>query len=161
MAYKIPEERRLTADKVKSWQFISKEMLLLASEAYNTEDGYFFLPRVGKKETTMKSGFFLCRAQLFEGWRIIAVNVPTEGRSPTWEELKWVRSFFFDEADVLQMYLPGKSTYIDDNTYWLHLFFMEDAAAERTPPFVRYQFRKLAFLPRLYKAIVSKFKKSA
>lgn len=154
MPFKVPEERRLTVKNAKGWSYLGKEILDLVSEAHNTEDGFFFIPVVNSTSVQFnKSAKFLCRATLVAGWRVLAVNVPSERRSPTWEELHWVKKFFFDKDDVTVLYQPGQSTYMGDNTFWLHIFYPEKPETI-TPPFLRqYPLRKAGMFTRLYRII--------
>ena len=158
MAFKIPEERRLTDKSAKSWTYLGKEVMTMITEVGYKEDGYFFIPPVNSKGAAFeKGGKYLCKATLVDGWRVVAVNVPAEGRSPTWEELHWVKKFFFDEDDVTVLFQPGKSTYVGDATYWIHFFFPENADVSH-PPFLKFPFRKVNDVTRIWRVIKKKVK---
>lgn len=165
MAYKIPEKNRLTADNVKKWTYLGKDILTRVSESFNQEDGFFWLPVVNSKgDKFEKSARFLCRATKLQGWRVVAVNVPSQGRSATWEELHWVKKFFWDDDDMVFMFHPGKSTYVYDNTFWLHLWQPDDMKKMYLPPIFEEDkdkdfFRKSPFFVRLWRTFINRAKK--
>lgn len=165
MGYKVPEAQRLTEKNARQWLYLSKEIIRLTTEAFNQEDGYFWIPRVNAKGQAFdKSAKFLCRATFAEGWRIVAVNIPAENRSATWEELHWVKKFFWEEDDIVLMFHPGKSTYVGDHSLWLHLWQPERVEEKLdgfpVPPIFEKQFpfRKVNFVTRLFRIVRERIK---
>lgn len=153
--YKIPEDRRLTTATAKRYEFISKQILELISFENNKEDGYFFLPKVNATGNKLKGGFFLCRATVVEGWRVVAVNIPHEGRSATWEELDWVKSWFWDKGDSVIAILPPNNTYVGGNRYWVHLWQPVSTGMMAIPPIFNesFPFRKSSAFRKLFRKI--------
>src|SRR5687768_535146 len=100
--FRIPESNRLTEKTAKGLNYISKDMVRLVSDATSANDGFFTFPMIGKK----MSHYFLVRATYAEGWRMVAINIPSEGRSPTWEEMNYIKSHFFEADDIVAMFHP-------------------------------------------------------
>jgi hypothetical protein len=50
------------------------------------------------------------------------VSVSTRTRCPTWEEMCWVKSLFFEEEEAVVQYHPPRSQYVNDHAYCLHLW---------------------------------------
>jgi len=134
--YRIPEERRVTADNAKNWEYISKQILNTITEHGSREDGFFWVPRVNSDGKVFRSSAkFLCRLVLLEGWVMLGMLVPTEPRSVTQEEIHWIKKFFFDPDDITISIQPGKSTYLMDNTFWSYVFMPEKGwHPEALPP---------------------------
>jgi len=50
------------------------------------------------------------------------VSVSMQNRCPTWEEMCWIKSIFWDEEDTVIQYHPAKSEYVNCHPFWLHLW---------------------------------------
>lgn len=50
------------------------------------------------------------------------VSVSTQTRCPTWEEMCWVKSLFFDDEEAVVQFHPPKSKYVNFHPYCLHLW---------------------------------------
>lgn len=50
------------------------------------------------------------------------VSVSLKDRTPTWEEMAWVKSLFWDEEELVIEYHPPKSKYINVTSTVLHLW---------------------------------------
>jgi hypothetical protein len=50
------------------------------------------------------------------------VSVSCEKRTPTWEEMAWVKDQFFEPEECVVQYHPPKSKYINKNENVLHLW---------------------------------------
>ena len=50
------------------------------------------------------------------------VSVSTEHRCPTWAEMAWIKSLFFDDEEIAVEYHPPKSQYVNYHPYCLHLW---------------------------------------
>lgn len=50
------------------------------------------------------------------------VSVSTEVRCPTWAEMSWVKSLFFEEEEIAVEYHPPKSQYVNYHPFCLHLW---------------------------------------
>jgi len=54
------------------------------------------------------------------GWEHVSVSLPA--RCPTWEEMCFIKSLFWDEDDCVIQYHPRKSDYVNNHSYCLHLW---------------------------------------
>lgn len=50
------------------------------------------------------------------------VSVSTEIRCPTWEEMAWVKSLFFDDEEAVVQFHPPRAHYVNYHPYCLHLW---------------------------------------
>ena len=50
------------------------------------------------------------------------VSVSTTTRCPTWEEMAWVKSLFFEDEETVIQYHPPRSQYVNLHPYCLHLW---------------------------------------
>ena len=54
------------------------------------------------------------------GWDHVSVS--TKGRTPTWEEMCFVKDLFFDEEESVFQIHPKRSEYVNFHKYCLHLW---------------------------------------
>jgi hypothetical protein len=54
------------------------------------------------------------------GWEHVSVSFTD--RSPTWEEMCWVKNLFWEEDEVVVQYHPRKSDYVNHHPHCLHLW---------------------------------------
>lgn len=56
----------------------------------------------------------------------VSVSVNTSGlphkRTPTWEEMNWVKDIFFEPEELVIQYHPPKSQYVNNHEHVLHLW---------------------------------------
>lgn len=152
--FKIPEKARLTEATAKTLSYQSKQLLALVGDNTKSNDGFFTFPQEGKKA----GHYFLVRSTVTPGgWRFVGVYViPHEGRSPTWEEMNYIKRQFWEPDDIVAMYHPGQHTYIADNKYWLHLW---DHPRMTMPPlFTNHAPREANFFIKLWRAFKRKLK---
>lgn len=57
-----------------------------------------------------------------EPWDHVSVSVQNGERCPTWEEMCWVKSLFFDDDECVVQYHPPKSDYVNVHPFVLHLW---------------------------------------
>jgi hypothetical protein len=50
------------------------------------------------------------------------VSVSTPSRCPTWDEMCFVKSLFWDDDDLVLQYHPRRSQYVNNHQYCLHLW---------------------------------------
>lgn len=154
MAFKIPEQYRVDEKKARAMAFINPAMRDLISDVTSGPNGYFYLPRMNKKE----GSYYLIRSVKADGWYCVAVNIPTEGRCPTVEEMHWVRGYFFDKEDVTFI-MQHKEPYLAGQKFWVHIWYPTDVLRMPVPPiFEATRFGKVPFFKRLYKEIVRRLK---
>ncbi len=57
-----------------------------------------------------------------EGWEHVSVSVPGTQRCPTWEEMDFVKDFFWTDSEtVMQLHVP-RADQVNDHPYCLHLW---------------------------------------
>lgn len=54
------------------------------------------------------------------GWEHVSVSTPV--RTPTWEEMCFVKSLFWDDEDCVMQLHPPRSSYVNNHPYCLHLW---------------------------------------
>lgn len=54
------------------------------------------------------------------GWEHVSVSTPY--RCPTWEEMAFIKSLFWDEEETVIQYHPPRSQYVNKHRYCLHLW---------------------------------------
>jgi hypothetical protein len=54
------------------------------------------------------------------GWEHVSVSF--SDRSPTWEEMCWVKNLFWEEDEVVVQHHPAKANYVNHHPYCLHLW---------------------------------------
>ena len=59
-----------------------------------------------------------------EGWDHVSVSL--EQRCPTWDEVKYIKERFFDDAETVMQLHPAKDVYISQHPYVLHLWRPHD-----------------------------------
>ena len=50
------------------------------------------------------------------------VSVSNEARCPTWEEMCWIKSLFWEDEEVVVQFHPAKSEYVNYHPFCLHLW---------------------------------------
>lgn len=81
------------------------------------ENGYFLLPRQGKS-----GKYYTVIASNGEGWEHVSVSIATEKRTPTWEEMCYIKSMFWDDEDPVMQLHPPRSQWVSNHPYCLHLW---------------------------------------
>lgn len=100
MSFKVPEEYRYTKPG------------RLGTAKNSGNFGLFFLTYKGKA--------LRCIAGEGLGWEHVSVSTPN--RPPTWAEMCYVKSKFWDDEDTVMQLHPPKSEWVDDMKYCLHLW---------------------------------------
>lgn len=67
------------------------------------------------------------------GTRWDHVSVSLKNRTPTWEEMAWVKSLFFDDEELVVEFHPPKSKYVNVSVNVLHLWKPLDAEIQLPP----------------------------
>lgn len=65
------------------------------------------------------------------GWEHVSVSLPT--RAPTWEEMCWVKSLFWDREDCVMQLHPPESEWVNNHPHCLHLWRPVSAEIPRPP----------------------------
>jgi len=56
------------------------------------------------------------------GWDHVSVSVNKKNRTPTWNEMCFIKDIFFYDGEMAIQYHPAKSDYINDHKFVLHLW---------------------------------------
>lgn len=65
------------------------------------------------------------------GWDHVSVSCI--GRTPTWDEMEWVRRQFFEDHETVIQIHPPVSEYVNCHPHCLHLWRPVDAEVPRPP----------------------------
>jgi len=88
------------------------------SDEGNGNNGAFFLPnrlRQKANEPPLK-----VIASDGEGWEHVSVSLPH--RCPTWPEMAFVKSIFWDAGDCVVQFHPPEREYVNNHPFCLHLW---------------------------------------
>lgn len=99
---KVPNEYRLTSGPMGS------------ISSFDGNNGVFNIP----KDDLM----FRVIASDGLGWEHVSVSIPNEKRTPTWEEMCWLKDLFWDKDDCVVQYHPPEKEYVNNHNYVLHLW---------------------------------------
>lgn len=66
-----------------------------------------------------------------EGWEHVSVSNPA--RCPTWDEMCWIKSQFWDDEDCVLQFHPPRAEYVNVHPYCLHLWRPVVEAVARPP----------------------------
>lgn len=68
--------------------------------------------------------FANCIASNEFGWEHVSVHIVDKKikRIPTWDEMCYVKSLFWEEEDWVIQYHPAKSEYVNNDEFVLHLW---------------------------------------
>jgi hypothetical protein len=72
---------------------------------------------ISKGKTTL---FIIADDGKTSGWEHVSVS--TDGRCPTWEEMAYVKSLFWDPEECVIEYHPPRSQYVNRHPYCLHMW---------------------------------------
>lgn len=116
-AFSVPERYRIKKGR-------------MPSTAANGNNGLFRMKGPNRKEAVP----LMVLASDGMGWEHVSVSLPH--RCPTWEEMCFVKSLFWDdETSVMQLH-PPKSEWVNNHSYCLHLWRPAHAVIPRPPAFM-------------------------
>lgn len=94
---------------------------MYATPASYGNAGMFLFPHYKVKDYEI-----VCMISDMEGWEHVSVTIKRKGkeatRCPTWEEMCWVKSQFWEEEECVIEYHPPKSEYVSCHAFCLHLW---------------------------------------
>lgn len=96
---------------------------VLGSTERDGNNGCFLV----EKENTQ----FMVIASDGMGWEHVSVSLG--GRTPTWEEMCFIKDLFWDEDDCVIQFHPPKSEYVNNHPYCLHLWKPKDREIPMPP----------------------------
>lgn len=112
MAYKIPEQYRMRR-----------------KDGWDSEPGDNFGTFQIPPSLVTKRPALLCIASSGGGWEQVSVSTPT--RCPTWQEMCFVKSLFWNDEDCVMQLHPPQSEWVNNHPYCLHLWRPIDAEIPR------------------------------
>jgi hypothetical protein len=56
------------------------------------------------------------------GWDHVSVSIGNAERTPTWDEMCFIKQLFWDDEETVIQYHPKKSEYVNNHPYVLHLW---------------------------------------
>lgn len=65
------------------------------------------------------------------GWDHVSVSL--KNRCPIWEEMCFIKDFFFDEDETVIQYHPKKSEYVNIHPYVLHMWRQQNVVIPLPP----------------------------
>jgi hypothetical protein len=68
------------------------------------------------------------------GWEHVSVSLPD--RCPTWDEMCWIKSLFWDAHECVVQYHPPEREYVNNHAYCLHLWRPTDQRMPTPPQFM-------------------------
>ena len=105
MTFHVPNEARLRCGP-------------LASTDEDGNNGVFMFGRWGLQVR--------CLASDGMGWEHVSVTIGKRGKpavkTPTWTQMCWVKSVFWDPEDVVVQFHPAEADYVDNHQHCLHLW---------------------------------------
>ena len=95
------------------------------SDASNGNNGAFFVPNRAARQHALStrehsSVPLKVIASDGEGWEHVSVSLPT--RCPTWAEMAFIKSVFWDADDCVVQFHPPESEYVNNHPFCLHLW---------------------------------------
>lgn len=93
-------------------------------EQYRVKTGLF-----ASDETYRNNGLFIIPFESYElqviasdgeGWEHVSVSMPN--RTPSWKQMCFIKSLFWDEQDCVVQYHPPESEYVNNHNHCLHLW---------------------------------------
>jgi len=100
MTFKVPNEHRVITGPMGS------------DKSYGC-NGLFMIPK-GKIN-------FRVIASDGAGWEHVSVSL-NKKRSPTWDEMCFIKDMFWDKEDTVIQYHPSEENYVNHHPYCLHLW---------------------------------------
>jgi hypothetical protein len=74
-----------------------------------------------------------CMASDGGGWEHVSVSV-SKKRCPTWEEMSFIKDYFWDSEDCVVQFHPPKAEYVNDHKFCLHLWRPIGIIIQTPPP---------------------------
>lgn len=56
------------------------------------------------------------------GWDHVSVTIVNRQRTPTWQEMCFIKDLFFDKDECAVQFHPSESQYVNNHKYCLHLW---------------------------------------
>lgn len=113
----------------KNNQNINEFRILAYSDRTFGNNGAFEIP---SQNPLGQQSFLRVIASDGGGWDHVSVSLID--RCPTWDEMCFVKDFFFEPEETVVQYHPKASEYVNCHPYCLHLWRPNDGREIITPP---------------------------
>lgn len=94
---------------------------MLVTTAADGNNGSFQIPHY-----KIADYYINCRVSDGLGWEHVSVSITSTARQvtrcPTWEEMCYVKSLFWDDEEPVMQLHPPKSMWVNNHPYCLHLW---------------------------------------
>lgn len=118
---KVPNQYRI-GQAIKFGETTNDPRIKAASIYNSTDDegnnGAFVLPKQGSKV----GFYFFIIASSGMDWEHVSVSIIPQMRCPTWEEMCYIKSFFWEDEEAVMQLHPPKSEWVNNHPYCLHLW---------------------------------------
>jgi hypothetical protein len=125
----VYNENRGWVMKEKFPKYINKFRVktgLFKSTAASGFNGCFIIPRGGRKLTVIVSDEV--------GWDHVSVSL--KNRTPTWDDMVYIKNLFWDDSETVLQFHPPKSDYVNIHKHCLHLWKNQRTPVELPPLFM-------------------------
>jgi len=112
MSFHVPEKYRVKTG-------------LMRSHSIAGNNGQFIISSNGIKHPLQ------CIASDAAGWEHVSVSL--RSRCPTWDEMTFIKSLFWDEDDCVVQFHPAKTDHINNHPHCLHLWRPTHGQMPRPP----------------------------
>lgn len=93
----------------------------MASDSSHGNNGAFTIPH-----PKVSNYYINCIASDGSGWQHVSISLTSTQRKvercPTWEEMCFVKSLFWDDEESVMQLHPPKSQWVNNHAYCLHLW---------------------------------------
>lgn len=74
------------------------------------------------RKTTDRFYFVIADDGQTTGWEHVSISLIGKKRCPSWQEMCWIKDFFWDETETVLQFHPKASNYVNIHPYVLHLW---------------------------------------
>lgn len=100
----------------------------LASDDSYGNNGFFIIPHqfLNRYQIYCQASDGAIEENSEDKWEHVSISIAVKGeqqkRTPTWQEMCYIKSLFWDEEDCVIQYHPPRSEYINMHQFVLHLW---------------------------------------
>lgn len=97
---------------------------------------------LGSDDSIGNNGAFLIRTNRFQfftvasdgaGWEHVSITIRNAPRCPTWDEMCFIKSLFWNDEDMVVQFHPPKSEHVNIHKFCLHLWRSKDLVIPNPP----------------------------
>ncbi len=117
--FHVPNKYRMTLKNMSKRKTHNMAKTLCSTNAEGNQ-GVFIIPHTNPKNRRTINLSVMCSSD--DQWEHCSVLVEGKKRTPTWEEMCFIKDMFWDDHDVVVQYHPAKKDYVNNANFTLHLF---------------------------------------